>query len=121
MEKSIQILSLIAVFCISFLACDDNTGIEQICKTDKPLEDIEWLENAKNYFVSSQNKDRITQYDYNNEIVFFVEDCYDCADAMGIVYNCEQETLCQFGGIAGFNTCPDFDSLATNAIILYVD
>ena len=120
MKKSIQLFSLIVIFLMAFLACDD-ADVEQVCGTDTPLEDVKWLNDLKTEFVSSQEKDRITQYDYNNEVVFLVENCYDCSDALAVVYNCEEETLCQFGGIAGFDTCPDFDSTATNAMILYED
>jgi hypothetical protein len=121
MKKSIQILSLIAIFSISFFACDDNTDIEQICNVNNPLEDLKWLKTIKDDFVASAGQERITQYDYNDETVFLVEDCVNCPDGLAIVYSCEEETLCEFGSIAGLNTCPDFDSTATNEIVLYVD
>ena len=119
MKRSIQTFFLIAVFSTSFLACD-KTEVE-VCKTDKPFRHIKWLKEMRNDFRFSRAQQRIVQYDYNNERVFLIENCNDCSDSMATVYNCKKETVCQFGGIAGMNTCPDFEDNATNKEILYED
>jgi len=64
-------------------------------------------------------KSEVIRYKYNNQTVFYIDSCKGCADSMGVVYNCAGEVICQFGGIAGFNTCPDFFEKATSKKVLW--
>ena len=48
-----------------------------------------------------------------------IDVCNGCADNLTTVYNCEGNVICEFGGIAGLNTCPDFDKNSTNKTIIY--
>lgn len=61
---------------------------------------------------SSWGKGLIAQYYYKGQTVILIDDCSNCSDAMQEVYDCNGNVLCQFGGIAGLNTCPDFESKA---------
>ncbi|MCH7770781.1 MAG: hypothetical protein IIA49_07155 [Bacteroidetes bacterium] len=61
----------------------------------------------------------IIQYWYNGNDVLLIDNCYQCADALSVVYDCEKNIVCEFGGIDGRNTCPDFYQIATNEEILY--
>jgi hypothetical protein len=122
MKNIIPLFSGLLLFSLLFIACDKNDSFKTSCGTDSPLRDIAWLKETKTNFRWSQNSERITQYTYNNNTVFLIENCIsNCADAMATAYDCDKNTLCQFGGIAGLNTCPDFDSLATDAVILFED
>lgn len=79
-----------------------------------------WLENTIE--AAENNADQkaiIVQYHYNGQIVFLVDRCVDCADAMQVVYNCSGDELCKFGGIAGFNDCPNFFEIATDKTVIF--
>ncbi len=43
----------------------------------------------------------IMKYEFNGETVYFVELCNIVADALSILYDCEGNEICSFGGIAG--------------------
>ncbi|MBN1118519.1 MAG: hypothetical protein JXA77_15015 [Bacteroidales bacterium] len=62
---------------------------------------------------------QIIQYNYKGETVFMINSCYMCPDALAVVYGCDGEIVCEFGGFAGLNTCPDFYSLATDSLMLW--
>ena len=64
-------------------------------------------------------KKQIIQYDYKNETVFLIDSCNGCNDNLTIIYNCKGEIICEFGGIAGLNTCPDFEKQANNKRVLW--
>lgn len=51
---------------------------------------------------------KIETYLYNNEEVFLFTPREDTADVPTVVLNSACEGICEFGGIAGLNTCPDF-------------
>ena len=115
--KHILCSFFIVVLCYS---CEDNETNN--CSSENPLEDIVWLKELKTTFEvnhSSVSKSKITQYTYKGKTVFMIENCIGCADSMASVYDCEKNEICVFGGIAGFNTCPDFDKEATNKKILW--
>ncbi|WP_299666919.1 hypothetical protein [uncultured Polaribacter sp.] len=117
--KTTYLLLFIGIFTFSF--CDESKTIATVCNVENPLEDFAFLKEAKNSIdvIDCGGKSSITQYTYNSEIVFEVNICDQIADGQTIVYNCSGETVCIFGGIAGQNTCPDFEDNATNKILLY--
>lgn len=104
---------------VLFVSCEENKI--NTCGTESPLEDIVWLKELKTTFESdtSSTKRKIIEYEYKNKIVFLIDGCVACPDGMATVYDCEKNTICVFGGIAGVNTCPDFDKLATNKKIIW--
>ena len=108
------ILFLLILGCLSCEDCETFT-----CNYDDPLEEIGWLNELKMVFDASNQTAKINQYTYEGDIVFEVDDCFGCGDALIIVYDCHKNILCQFGGIAGLNTCPDFYETASDKIILY--
>jgi len=87
--------------------------------TDNPLEDYQWLADIK--FALETNASpigaQIIQYIYNNECVYLLE--YECCDFSDFVYNESGEVICEFGGVIGLNTCPDFFDTVTNRRILF--
>lgn len=76
-------------------------------------EDEVWLDSKIAELKNSGNGFVVKQYQYNNQNVFLIDNCLGCADAMQELYDCAGNSLCLFGGIAGFNTCPDFYDKAT--------
>jgi hypothetical protein len=93
---------------------------EQAAKISISCEDDRWLQGMIKSFEEREGQRAvITRFTYNNEIVYLVDDCLGCADAMQVVYSCSGEERCKFGGIAGFNTSPDFFEKATDKEIIW--
>ena len=106
--KRIIALLLLAVG-ISAFQCED----EQACSNTVWLQPI--IENAQ----QNSSKAEVISYQYNLQTVYYINTCIDCADSMAEVYSCSGEVICQFGGIAGFNTCPDFEEKATRRKVIW--
>lgn len=98
----------VAIMTMAF-QCEENI---EGCESD------EWISQQISNAEQNQNT-RIERYRYKERIVFKMDTCVGCADAMQVVYDCNGNTLCQFGGIAGFNTCPDFETEATLLDVIY--
>jgi hypothetical protein len=115
----IRYFTLFALACFLHLSCNpDKNG--RVCGTDNPLEDLPWLKEVA--FVMSANANmiggQIIQYHYQGNYVFMVNDCYGCLDGLITVHNCDGDVICEFGGIAGLNTCLDFQETATDSTML---
>jgi hypothetical protein len=93
----------------------NDIGDASTCGSGKP----EWLLATIASAEQNGSKGEIIQYQYKGETVFSIDTCVGCPDSMTVVYNCVQETKCQFGGIAGLNTCPDFTDTATGKKIIW--
>ncbi|WP_010522684.1 DUF6970 domain-containing protein [Aquimarina agarivorans] len=117
-----NLIKILAVVAFTFASC------ERVFDTPKcsnnPLEDVGVLrdlvanEQAQN--PEESNGLEIVQYTFQNQTVYLVNDCINnCADALEIVYDCDENIICEFGGIAGLNTCPDFETEATNRKVLF--
>ena len=117
MKKTIVLLFIVSLFNTAF-QCDSPTpsGAE---KEASACSEPDWLTTIISNAKQSGNKGEVIQYQYNGETVFSINTCIECADTMTTVYNCAGETKCQFGGIAGFNTCPDFGDKATDKKIIW--
>lgn len=109
-------LSLFSI--ILFISCQKN---EEFNLTTNPLENLVWLKEIKTSFElsASPSKKQIIQYTYNEEPVFLIDSCIGCPDNLVNIYNLNGEVICQFGGIAGIDTCPDFLDNTTNKTILW--
>ena len=79
----------------------------------------DWLSEMIRDFKRSDQKASIYYYEYKGQPVFAVDSCVGCADAMTTVYNCDKGVVCQFGGIAGMNTCPDWEDEASDERLIY--
>lgn len=113
------LMCFVPTVCLILMTACENDRIES-CDIEDAIHNIAWLKELKaDYSQDPDTPTRITQYTYHGECAFMVEHCVQCPDAITVVYNEEQEELCKFGGIAGFNTCPDFDSQATNPVVLW--
>jgi hypothetical protein len=79
-----------------------------------------WLKTLKSELRQNTDvKSEIIQYVYNNQIVYYVDSCIGCADGLTVVYSCTGEVICQFGGIAGLNTCLDFAEKAIRRKVIW--
>ena len=103
------------------LACSSDNQDNLECDFENPFEKLEWLNDIKESFEIRMSiaGAQIIQYNYQGEIVFLIDDCYQCADGMTQVYNCQGDVICEFGGILGRNTCPDFHETATDRKMLF--
>lgn len=117
MKTFIKILSLLLLV----TSCTKDDEIKEFCVLDNPLEDLVWLKEIKTNIeqTSSAGKAEIYEYSYKQQKVFWVDTCVDCPDNLITVYNCTGNKMCEFGGIAGVNTCVDFTSEATNKKLLW--
>ena len=80
-----------------------------------PAENVDWIKGLieeQNLTDCSDCSLEIIQYSYNDATVFSVDNCVGCSDALINVYDCQKNLVCEFGGIAGLNTCPDFETEA---------
>lgn len=123
--KTTFLKCMLFFFAITFIATackkDDQPEEATICDIDNPLETLQWLKEIRDGFDMQANPlpKRITQYFYQGECVFLIDGCVGCDDNLTTVYNVDQDVICEFGGIAGVDTCPDFDTEATGELILY--
>ena len=122
--KTTFLKCMLFFFAITFIATckkDDQPKEATTCDIDNPLETLQWLKEIRDGFDMQANPlpKRITQYFYQGECVFLIDGCVGCDDNLTTVYNVDQDVICEFGGIAGVDTCPDFDTEATGELILY--
>ncbi len=113
-------ISIVALLILLFSCTSNGINDNYDCGSDDPLEDIPWLKEKKEVLsMSAQyNGFQIIRYKYNGEFVFYIDECYGCIDDIKSVYNCDGDIICEFGGFAGLNTCPDFDEEATDSTML---
>lgn len=105
-----------------FISCSDKSqDLNKTCSYNDPLEDVDWLkETVKNLKQLNDSPGaEIIQYVYQDQCVFLIDDCFNCADKLVRVYDYDQNLICEFGGFAGLNTCPDFDKEATDRQVLF--
>ena len=101
------------------LSCKPNSSLQ---KKAKSVEELPWIKEQiasfkKNPFPS---KSAITTYQHKGKTVYLIESCYECPDAVSLLYNSKKEKLCTFGGmIANTNNCPDFFEEATDKKIIW--
>jgi hypothetical protein len=105
------------LFCLLFISLSSFTCEDSI---SLPCEDKEWLQSKVDAMKATRfQKGIIEQYEYEGQTVISINSCVGCADAMTVVYNCSGNELCKFGGIAGFNTCSDFDDSAVFIKVIF--
>lgn len=120
--KNRILLFLITIICkVLLISACSNSEENTICNVENPLENLSFLKEAKDNIdrIDCGGKSSITQYTYNNNTVFEVIICDQITNGQTLIYNCSGDTICIFGGIAGVNTCPDFNNNKTNKKQLY--
>jgi len=71
--------------------------------------------------VREPDKASVKAYLYNDEKVYIFDPGSGYADWLYTAYNSDCEVICQFGGLAGMNTCPDFNEKAEYLGLIWVD
>lgn len=121
MKSYLNIITFLIV-CLFISSCKtDKNNANMPCDANNPIESITWLGNLQHSLEMMANPtgSQILRYKYNGQYVFWVEDCHNCPDGMVNVYSCSGDVVCQFGGIAGLNTCPNFYSTASDSTMLW--
>lgn len=99
------------------LACSDK---DEYCNNvSNPVKEIPWLYELVEANKSKSVEVDIYAYEYKGETVFVVNECNGCADVITVAKDCSGNTICEWGGLLGLNTCPDFDEEATNKRLVY--
>jgi hypothetical protein len=76
-----------------------------------------WIDDVTKSITQNGYKGEITKYIFQNQEVYLIRGCLECADYIDEVRNCEGKTICEFGGIVGKNTCPDFDKATKVGVV----
>jgi hypothetical protein len=110
---------LIALLTFSILRCELNPLTSTPEDQDSSCNKV-WLKNIETDLRQNHTvKSEIIQYHYNGQIVYYVDSCIGCPDGLTIVYTCNGDVICQFGGIAGLNTCLDFAEKAIKKKVIW--
>lgn len=97
------ILSLSILFLL-FASCENDASLESIPSCIQ--------QDIKNASRDGSSEATVTQYIYNGQNVYAFDPGIVYPDIMFTVVNEACEVICQIGGIAGLNTCPDFNENA---------
>ena len=113
MKTTSVLLVLLLVICAFKCENDSFPDESSSCTASTWLQAI--IENAQ----QNTSKAEVIRYRYKLQTVYYVNTCIDCPDGLALVYTCSGQEICKFGGIAGFNTCPDFEEKATNKKVIW--
>ena len=108
---------LLVVLASSAFQCDPSSA--NFPDESGYCSNTDWLQEIMIAASKGTSKAEVIRYQYNSQTVYYINTCIDCADSMGQVYTCSGEVICQFGGIAGFNTCPDFENAAMHKKVIW--
>jgi hypothetical protein len=100
---------ILFVLFVSLFSCDKNDCGKKCNPT--------WIDDVTKSITQNGNKGEIIKYLYKNQEVYLVKGCLECADYIDVVRNCEGKIICEFGGIAGKDTCPDFNKATKIEIV----
>lgn len=116
-----RLVLLLTILLFSNISCETKeNNPKTICGYNDPVHELPWLRDR----IAALETDmgpagyQIIRYQYHGAYVFLIDPCYGCADDLISVYNCDGDVICEFGGIAGQNTCPDFETAATDSTML---
>jgi len=101
---------LLLITFILLISCSSDDDTKDCRKSN--WREITWLSDLVSRYVSNQIPGSIELYCYNNQEVFLISDCIVCTDPLSVAYDRDKNEICRFGGIAGVNTCPDFEDEA---------
>jgi len=104
-KVKITLLSVVVLLCISCEKSDDSKVEYPAC-----------LQSSIDFILRSAPiipREKIKKYLYNGEEVFLIDTFISDVPAVVVTWDCV--TICEFGGVLGGNTCPDFHE---NAIFI---
>lgn len=112
--KKLCILLLISWLTFSCENLDIPSGLPS-CIEDQIKSEL------MNHQVRSPKKSQVKAYLYLGEKVFIYDPGSGYTDWLYTAINQECEVICEFGGFAGLNTCPDFNEQAEYLGIIWED
>ena len=102
--------------------CNKDNDLEpEGCYISDPINNLVWLDSIRNDLDGAFDRPvaEIIQYLYKDECVIYYDHCTTCLDKLVVVFDYEGEVICEFGSIVGLNTCPDFERLRRDSVLLY--
>lgn len=78
------------------------------CHISDPLTELKWLAQIVAENKNKEAKAEIYKCIYDDKEGFIINICVGCLDAIIEFRDCQGNVLCEFGGIMGTVTCPDF-------------
>ena len=112
--KKVIVITLINCLAFSCENLDIPSGLPE-CIEDQIKSEV------RNSQVREPNKATVEAYLYNSEKVYIFDPGSGYADCLSTAYNQNCEVICEFGGFAGLNTCPDFNETAESLGIIWED
>lgn len=86
-----------------------------------PLQELKWLIKLIEGVKDNPVKVEIYKCIYKSQEGFIIDKCVRCPDGLVEFYNCEGTVICEFGGMFGRNTCPDFERNVTNMELIWTN
>jgi hypothetical protein len=121
--KNRMLIYLFSTFII--IGCvNENTETindDQFCNVENPLQELNWLSDLIDTNDNVTVKREIYICIYKEQEGFLIDLCVDCPDGLVQFYDCEGTVICEFGGIDGRNTCPDFEDNVSSKKLIYSD
>lgn len=117
-------MNIILLILLSLIGCDqeNNNKDENSCYVKNPINELAWLKKiVDEQSTNNCNKMIIKNYKYNDKDGFLIDYCVGCADGLSTYYDCSGNVICEFGGIDGKNTCPDFSTKAVEGEMVFID
>jgi hypothetical protein len=109
--------SFIFIFILILTTCDNENEIQ-----DYPDCMQEVIDNyLNNYPISGSKPATISKYKYKNQELYIFDPGSGFADWLFSAVNKNCIVVCEFGGIAGIQTCSDWDSEAKFIKIVWKD
>lgn len=112
---------LLVLILVSFTGCkfDDNT---QTLENNYP----QCMQTEIDTYIQSSDEPgetpaQITKYTYKGQDAYGFDPGSEYADWLYTYVNSSCETICEFGGIAGVNTCEDWEDEAVFIEIVWTD
>jgi hypothetical protein len=92
---------------------------DQFCNVENPFQELNWLNDLLDTNDNYTVKIEIYKCNYKEQEGFLIDLCVDCLDGLVQFYDCEGTVMCEFGGIDGRNTCPDFEDIVSNKELIW--
>jgi hypothetical protein len=92
---------------------------DQFCNVENPLDELDWLIKIVEDNTDNPASAEIYRCIYNQQEGFLIDLCVGCPDGLVQFYDCEGTVLCEFGGIDGRNTCPDFEENVSDKKLIW--
>lgn len=112
--KKVILITLISCLAFSCENLDIPSDLPE-CIEDQIKSEV------RNSKVRVPNKASVEAYLYNGEKVYIFNPGSGYADWLSTAYNQDCEVICEFGGFAGLNTCPDFNETAESLGVIWKD